>query len=218
MPNPNSPSEPADRGTRPSDRRVTARRGGAGSLERLLEGAQSTFAEHGYRAASIQEICARSRVGIGTFYAHFTNKRQLLQRVCVERALLPTTSLTPAMLSDHGQLVASLRRVNDDRGAAGLLRAWYEAVLEEPEIARFHGRWRASTLEVLATTVAEAQQQAPSPGPRRDPSVVAWTIATLSREMAIHDRGGAPDMDALARLIAELVFGRVHSDEVAGSA
>ena len=218
MPNPNSPSEPAERGTPPSDRRITARRGRAGSLERLLEGAQSTFAERGYRAASIQEICARSRVGIGTFYAHFTNKRQLLQRLCVERALLPTTSLTPAMLSDHGQLVASLRRVNDDPGAAGLQRAWYEAVLEEPEIARFHGRWRASTLAVLATTVAEAQQQAPSLGPRRDPSVVAWMIATLSREMAIHDRGGAPDVDALARLIAVLVFGRVHIEEVAGSA
>jgi AcrR family transcriptional regulator len=142
---------------------VTARRDGARSLERLLDGAQSTFAERGYRAASIHKICAGSRVGIGTFYAHVADRRQLLQRVCVERALPLTTSVTPAILSDHRQLVAFLRRVNDDPGAAGLLRAWYEAVLEEPEIARFHGRWRASTPE--ATTVAEAQH---------------------SREMAIH--------------------------------
>jgi AcrR family transcriptional regulator len=182
---------------------------GDATLERLLDGAQATFAERGYGASSISEICARSNVGIGTFYAHFEHKRELLQRVCVERSVLLTTSMTPAILRDHGQLVALLRRVNDEPISAGLLRAWYEAVLEEPEIARFHAEWRASTLKVLAATVAQAQQESPSAGPRIEPALVAWTMATLSREMAIHDRKGAPDMDTLARLIEQLVFDRV---------
>jgi AcrR family transcriptional regulator len=202
MPNLSSPS------VRGLDRRTTNRRGTAASLDRLLDGAQATFAERGYRAANIHEICARSNVGIGTFYAHFDHKRELLQRVCVERSVLLTTSMTPAILRDHGLLVAFLRCANDDPVAAGTLRAWYEAVLEEPAIARFHAEWRGSTLKVLAATIAEAQRQSPSDGPRLDPSVVAWTMATLSREMAIHDRNGAPDMDALARLFEELVFGR----------
>ena len=106
------------------------------TLERLMDGAQETFAERGYGAAHIHEICARSNVGIGTFYAHFDHKRELLQRVCVERSVLLTTTMTPAILRDHGQLVAFLRRANDDPVAAGMLRAWYEAVLEEPDIAQ----------------------------------------------------------------------------------
>jgi AcrR family transcriptional regulator len=190
-------------------RRTADRRDPTASLVRLLDGAQATFAERGYRASSISEICARSNVGIGTFYAHFEHKRQLLQAVCVERSFLLTTSMTPAILRDHSRLLALLRKVNDEPGAAGLLRAWYEAVLEEPEVARFHAEWRASTLKVLAATVAQAQKESPSETPRLDPALVAWTMATLSREMAIHDRKGAPDMDTLARLIERLVFGHL---------
>ena len=176
------------------------------TLERLMDGAQATFAERGYGAANIHEICARAQVGIGTFYAHFGHKRQLLQRVFVERAVLLSSSLTADDLLDHERLVACLRRANDDPVAAGLLRAWYEAVLDEPEIARFHAEWRPSTLTVLAATIAEAQRRSASVGPRHDPALVAWTMATLSREIAIHDRKGAPDSDALARLFEALMF------------
>jgi len=176
------------------------------TLERLIDGAQETFAERGYGAANIHEICARAQVGIGTFYSHFDHKRQLLQRVFVERAVLLSSTLTADDLLDHERLVACLRRANDDPVAAGLLRAWYEAVLNEPEIARFHADWRPSTLEVLAATIAEAQQRSPRDGRRHDPALVSWVMATLSREIAIHDRTGAPDTDALARLFEALIF------------
>lgn len=178
-------------------------------LDRLLDGAQVTFAERGYRAASISEICARSGVGIGTFYANFDHKRQLLKRVCVERTALLTTTLTADDLLDHDRLVARLHEFNDEPAAAGLLRAWYEGVLEEPELAEFHAEWRAATLRTLAATVAEAQRRASPARARLDPGVVAWSLATLSREMAIHDRAGAPDMDGLAAFITELILRRV---------
>jgi AcrR family transcriptional regulator len=206
MPNPNSSSVRAGTGK-------VAGRDTTGSLERLLDGAQATFAERGYSAANIKEICARSNVGIGTFYAHFDHKRDLLQRVCVERTFLLTTNMTSAILRDHGRLVAFLRKVNDDPAAAGLLRAWYEGVLEEPELARFHATWRASTLKVLAATVAQAQADVPSKARRLDPALVAWTMATLSREMGIHDRKSAPDMSTLATLIEQLVFGRLRGPD-----
>jgi AcrR family transcriptional regulator len=176
------------------------------TLERLLDGAQETFAERGYGAANIHEICARAEVGIGSFYAHFDHKRQLLQRVFVERAVLLSSILTADDLLDHERLVACLRRANDEPVAAGLLRAWYEAVLDEPEIARFHGEWRPTTLRVLAATIAEARARSPSDGRRHDPALVAWAMATLSREIAIHDRKGAPDIEALARLFEGLMF------------
>jgi AcrR family transcriptional regulator len=202
MPNPDS--VPAD-----SPGRRGTRRAAAGGIERLLDGAQRVFAERGYRAASVSEICARSAVGIGTFYAHFGHKRELLKRICVERSVLLTLTLTADDLLDHDHLVARLGTVIDDPAAAGLLRAWYEAVLEEPEIARFHATWRESTLKHFAATVAQAQGRSASPGPWLDPAIVSWSVATLAREMAIHDRGGAPDTDGLARLIGELVFGPI---------
>ena len=206
MPNPNSHSV---RGI--ARRRSTRGREPGGSLDRLLAGAQSTFAERGYRAANIHEICARANVGIGTFYAHFDHKRQLLQRVFVERAVLLSRLVTPGDLLDHDRLVACLRSANDDPIAAGLLRAWYEAVLEEPEVARFHAEWRPTTLKTLAATIEEARRLAPTTGSRIDPSVIAWTMATLSRELAIHDRSGTPDTEALARFFETLVLGTLQS-------
>jgi len=176
------------------------------TLERLLDGAQATFTERGYGAANIHEICARSKVGIGTFYAHFDDKSQLLQRVFLERVVLLSDILTVDDMLDHGRLVARLRQAIDDAGSAGLLRAWYEAVLDEPDIARAHAQWRPATLKTLAATIAKAQARSPSKGRRHDPALVSWAMATLAREMAIHDRGGAPDMDALARLFEALTF------------
>lgn len=37
-------------------------------FRRLLNGAEATFSERGYHAATIHDICARAGVGIGTFY------------------------------------------------------------------------------------------------------------------------------------------------------
>ena len=196
-------------------RQVTSDRSaprGEATLERLLDGAQETFVERGYHAANIQEICARSKVGIGTFYTHFEHKRELLKRVFVERAVPFSHVITPDAFLDHGQLVAALQKSVDDPVVTGLFRAWYEAVLEEPEIARFHAEWRPETLKVLAATIAEAQRRAPGGGHRPDPAVAAWSLATLAREVAIHDRSGAPELDALARLFQKFVLGRVLPD------
>lgn len=194
VPKPNSPSAEA-----------------AGSLDRLLRGAEVVFSERGYRAANVNEICARSRVGIGTFYAHFEHKRDLLRQVFIDRVLSSGT-LTPEHLLDDAQLLAILRATIDDPFVAGLLRAWYEAVLEEPAIGLFQTEWRPQTLRDMAAAVAEAQRRTPSGRQRLDPAVVAWAMATLSREMAIHDRNGAPDIQGLVRLLEELVFGPLAVD------
>src|SRR5258708_20507658 len=167
------------------------------TLERLLDGAQATFTERGYGAANIHEICARSDVGIGTFYAHFDNKHELLERVFLARVVLLSDTLTADDLLDHQRLVARLRQAIDDTGSAGLLRAWYEAVLDEPDIAKAHAEWRPSTLKVLAATIPQAPARSPSQGARNHPALVSRAIAPLAREMAIHDRTGAPHMPAL---------------------
>jgi len=197
MPNLNSPSE------RGPERRRANRRGEPDSIDRLLDGAQATFAERGYHAANVHEICARANVGIGTFYAHFDHKRDLLKRLFVDRIL---RSPTPEDLLDHERLVASLEHAADKPAIAGLLRAWYEAIPDEPDLARFQSEWRPAYLMELAATITEARKRS-SAKARQDPAVVAWTMATLSREVAIHDRRGVPDLETLAGLLEGLLFG-----------
>jgi AcrR family transcriptional regulator len=57
-------------------------RGAAGDTrERILWSAAELFAERGYDAASIREICARARVTRPSLYWHFGNKQGLLSAV-----------------------------------------------------------------------------------------------------------------------------------------
>jgi AcrR family transcriptional regulator len=179
-------------------------------VARLLVGAQAAFAAHGYGATTIHEICAQARVGIGTFYAHYSNKRELLQQVMVERALVLSRQLTADDLLDRARLVAKLSAAVDEPVAAGLWRAWHEAVLDEPEIARFHAAWRAASVRELAAIVTEARRRSVSRPRRVSASVVAWTMMTLARDFAIHERGGAPDVAELAQLIQGLVLGTLE--------
>ena len=196
MRNPNSDS--AARETRSSGRADA-------TLERLMAGAQATFAERGYAASNIHEICARAKVGIGTFYAHFEHKRELLQQVMVERAPKFTTALTPEDLAERSRIVAWLHTAVDDPIATGLWRAWHEAVLEEPELVRFHSTLYGQSITALSELVRQARSRAEPRPDRAEPPVVAWTILTVTRELAIHDRTGAPSVAEVAELIYRLV-------------
>jgi AcrR family transcriptional regulator len=202
MPNPNSPSV---RG--PDRRKGTRRRDTATSLDRLLEGAQATFAEKGYHLANVHEICARANVGIGTFYAHFDHKHELLEHLMVERAITLPQLLSATDFADVTVLAARLRVAVDDPIASGLWRAWHEGVAEDPDLARAHARWRASAMKQLTSLVVKARKSAPARSGRLDASVVAWTMMTFARDLAIRDRADAPSLEIVARMIHDLVFG-----------
>jgi AcrR family transcriptional regulator len=198
MPNLNSDSV---RSSQPRQRRPSD------SVEHLLDGAEAVFAERGYHDANVHEICARANVGIGTFYAHFDHKRQLLERVMRERAVTVVDLLKVTDLSDGEALAAKLRTAVDEPISAGLWRAWQEAVFEHPDIARLHSEWREDVLEGLAGLIRKARIAVAPPAGTLDAAVVAWALLTLYRELAVHDRRGAPDVDALARFSQALIFG-----------
>ncbi len=44
---------------------------------RILEAAETGFAEHGYDSTSVAEICRRAEVSKGAFYHHFSSKQDL---------------------------------------------------------------------------------------------------------------------------------------------
>ena len=202
MPNLNSPSP---RG--PERRKSIRRRDAASSLDRLLDGAQATFAERGYHQANIHEICARANVGIGTFYSHFDRKNQLLERLMAERVVTLSQLLSPDDLADVPTLTARLRETVDDPVASGLWRAWHDAAAEDPRVARSQATWRANGLKELTALVVKARRKRPAKTSRVDASVVAWTMMLFARELSIRDREGAPPIDAVACMVHELAFG-----------
>jgi AcrR family transcriptional regulator len=194
------------------ERRAAVRRDTTESLDKLLDGALATFVERGYHAANVHEICARANVGIGTFYAHFDHKRELLQTLMVDRAPLLSRLMTADDLLDRVRLIKQLRRSLDEPVAVGMFRAWSEAVAEEPDLARFHVQWFAESHAELTATLVEARKRSKPKGRRVSAPVAAWTTMTLARELGINDRSGAPDIKELAQVIQELMFGVLDVD------
>jgi len=193
------------------ERPATVRERGA-SFRRLIDGAEATFAERGYNAATIHDICARAGVGIGTFYTHFGRKSELLRQVMVVRAPVLSRILTTRDLGDAELLAAGLRRTADDPRSVGLWRAWHDAVLQEDDLARFHTEWRNAVRDELTTMIEQARAVKPKQGRQMDAKFVAWTMMTLARELAIHDRtSGAADVETAAELITQLVRGPARS-------
>jgi AcrR family transcriptional regulator len=50
----------------------------------IIEGARTAFLEHGFDAASMNDIARTARVSKGTLYVYFQNKEQLFQAICSE--------------------------------------------------------------------------------------------------------------------------------------
>ncbi len=62
-------------------RSVPKQERGERRMQRLLDAAEQTFAELGYKAATTNEIAARAQTSIGTFYRFFPNKEAIVQHL-----------------------------------------------------------------------------------------------------------------------------------------
>jgi AcrR family transcriptional regulator len=118
--------------------RATSRR--SESRARLLAAARRLFVERGYHATRPQDVSREAGVGHGTFYLHFSDKRECFLAF-VEEA--------------HQQLDAELAaRVPDDADLEGRIRALLEGIYDFAE--RHPGVLSAamSDLEVIAADEA----------------------------------------------------------------
>jgi len=142
---------------------------------KLLDAARELFGEKGYDATSIEEITSRAGTASGAFYSHFRSKRQLL--IVLMNELLERLASTD--LQPRGELRESLLQLfNTDLEYFGVIRAWHEATLTDPELGAMRVEIEAWTEERILRLFRMMQK---SPRARRDRDV-----QTFARMMDRH--------------------------------
>lgn len=145
---------------------------------RLHAAALALFGERGYEGASIEEIAARAKLAVGTFYQHYRSKRQLLLALMDDLLeKLSQLNLRPEQSSDtRGALRQLLERAfAADLQYLGAYRAWREAMLSDPVLARKNAAIHAWTTARVAKLFRLLQRH---PAARRDAD-----IPSLARAM-----------------------------------
>ena len=138
--------------------------------ERLKAAGLVLFGENGYESTSVDEIARRGKLAVGTFYQHFRSKRQLLLALMDELLeKLSQLDFRPGAGADVRAVVHQLllRAFSHDLKYLGAYRAWQEAVLSDPELARKQVQIQVWTT-TRVTAVFQLLQQLPGARPGVD--------------------------------------------------
>jgi AcrR family transcriptional regulator len=135
---------------------------------RLKKAALALFGEKGYAAASIEEIAERADLAVGGFYQHFHSKRQLLLALMDD--LLEYMSRLDLRPAGGGGVRSALRGLlaaafAGDLRYLGAYRAWQEAVLSDPDLARKQAKIHKWTTARVSKVLEILEK---IPGARRD--------------------------------------------------
>jgi AcrR family transcriptional regulator len=148
--------------------------------ERLKQAGLALFGEKGYESTSIEDITQRAHLAVGGFYQHFKSKRQLLL-VLMDDLLEKLSGLDfrPQGMTDVRAGIRALlsRAFAHDLRYLGAYRAWQEAVLSDPALARKQTKIHVWTM-TRVMTVFQLLQKLPGARPGVD-------IASLARTMDI---------------------------------
>jgi AcrR family transcriptional regulator len=128
------------------------------------------FGEKGYESTSIDEIARRAKLAVGSFYQHYRSKRQLLLTLMDElMEKLSQLDFRPRGSTDVRAVIHELlsRAFAHDLRYLGAYRAWQEAVLSDPDLARKQQEIHAWTT-ARVTTVFQRLQQLPGARPGVD--------------------------------------------------
>jgi len=145
---------------------------------RLKAAGLALFGEQGYQGTSIDDIAKRADLAVGGFYQHFRSKRQLLLVLMDE--LLENLSRLELRLGPAADLRAGLRAFlaqafSADLQFLGAYRAWQEALLSDPDLAKKQQKIRTWTT-ARVTAAFERLQRLPGARPGVD-------VAGLARAM-----------------------------------
>jgi AcrR family transcriptional regulator len=145
---------------------------------RLKAAGLALFGEKGYERTSIEEIAGRAGLAVGGFYQHYRSKRQLLLALMDD--LLEGMSQLDLRPHPAGNVRQSLRDLlargfSGDLHYLGACRAWEEAVLSDPGLARKQQKIRAWTKRRVEA-LFHGLQQLPGARPGVDIAALAQVM------------------------------------------
>jgi AcrR family transcriptional regulator len=159
---------------RAADGRALSRKGAA-TRRRLLEAAESCFAELGYHDASVVKITEAAGVAQGTFYLYFSSKKDVFDELVrdlnsrVRHAMKEASSQGKTRLEAELLGFAAYFRFTSEHNA--LYRIIRQAEFVSPEMLRYH-------YDRLSEGYVEALREAVERGEvgEIDPEVTAWAL------------------------------------------
>lgn len=180
---------------------------------RLKAAALGLFGEHGYENTSIEDIARRANLASGGFYLHFRSKRQLL--IVLMDDLVDVLSRLELRLGSSNDVRTELRALlarafANDLQYLGAVRAWQEAVLTDPDLAKKHRlihSWTNTRVTSLFTRLLEmpgARPRVDAPGLARAVDTLFWALlgqALLLSKVEIDDW-----LDSATHLIYHALF------------
>ncbi|WP_233558897.1 TetR/AcrR family transcriptional regulator [Micromonospora radicis] len=225
----------ADGSTPPRRRRATASTGASPrqrplreaqkelTRQRLITAGLEVFSQHGYAAATVEEITERANVGRTTFYTHFQSKADVAFAVASAQGLslnASVASLGEARPGDRASVSAWLDRVaRQSEQQSVLVTLVVQAIVAGPEIAEHF-------IDVQRRSAEAAVRQLVDAGWRpteRTTQRLMLLITLVVRWMHTHvvQRVAMPEgsRDALIDLVlAELDTLRPADPEITGAA
>jgi AcrR family transcriptional regulator len=167
--------------------------------ERAVEAARTVFAARGYGSTTIHEICRIAGIGVGTFYAQFESKPEVMGAVIENEheqhlAAIDAVAQTGRRDSFFARYLAArdTRLLAAIREAAAVdrpVRSTYERVL---------GEARARLADAIERQRASARTRS---------MVSARTVAWFALSLAGTVGGDGPDEAAVAEALSVLTFG-----------
>ena len=171
---------------------------------RLIDAAVSAFAEQGYAATSVHDICARAELSVGSFYYHFDDKASITLGILESEHAAVTRRLEAIDMRRANSIEETLNELlNGPR--TPLYRGLREAAEVERHVAELAAELTRVTQDGLAA-ITRARQGGDRY--RLEPRPIAWAFIAMIRA-AIAD---AANID-LARGIAEIVHHSVLARE-----
>ena len=172
------------------------RAAGRRNVSKLLDAALGVFAERGFHATRVDDICDRAEVSHGTFYLYFASKDDLF------------ASLVDEVVLEMRDLAGTLPPV--ESGAAGrealrdwladfhtlyehyfpVIGAWNEANASDPALARLGARVLRSFIDRLVERVEEND-----PVPVAEPAIGALAMVSMIERSITFALGGLVPVD-----------------------
>jgi AcrR family transcriptional regulator len=181
----------------------------------LLHAGRDLFREKGFDATSIEEITSRAGTASGAFYTHFRSKQQLL--IVLMNELLQRLAAVDLRPRSPIHVRDSLRRFLADVFRAdlqyfGVIRAWQEAALTDPELARMHDAIESWTGARILRVFQTLQKSTNARKGRDLPAFARMMDRHLWSLLARGSRMPARDLNREVQIAADVIYHYLFRD------